>query len=202
MHGGTSPRGIASPNYEGKGYSKDMPTHLLTNFEAAVHDPQLLNLTNQAALLEARMLELIGKLDTGAVGSNWKTLQASADALEQARQDGIAATRNGDTPGQARANAALAAALNDVLTQIKRGAAEHERWHEIYDLAERKRRLTETMSKIKRDANRFVSETDMILVMHRIADVIHQNVSDKPTLARIASGLAQILNNTGAKDVD
>ncbi len=95
IHGGASPRGIASATFAGKGFSKDMPTHLLANFVAAVQDPLRLDLTNQAALLEARMMELIGTLDTGEAGSIWKTLEASAEALAQARQDGIAATRRG-----------------------------------------------------------------------------------------------------------
>ncbi len=89
-----------------------------------------------------------------------------------------------------------------MLTQIKRGTTEQQRWREFYDLVEQKRHLTETMLKIQRDARTSISAPEMMLVLHRIADVIHQNVSDKPTLERIASELTQIVHNTGAKEVD
>src|SRR4051794_8571971 len=62
MHGGATPRGVASPHWRGKGKSLDMPTRLTERFQEAMEDPELLELRSSVALLEARIGEVLASL--------------------------------------------------------------------------------------------------------------------------------------------
>jgi hypothetical protein len=58
MHGGATPRGMASPHWRGRGYSKDLPTRLYERWEAGLNDPKLLELHSEIALIDARLGEM------------------------------------------------------------------------------------------------------------------------------------------------
>ena len=45
MHGGTTPRGLALPQTRTGRFSKDLPTRLLANYQAAPADPEMLALS-------------------------------------------------------------------------------------------------------------------------------------------------------------
>src|SRR5262249_6908633 len=65
LHGGSTPAGIASPHFRhGKRsrYFRHLPKEIGEHYQAALHDEQLVSLREQLALLEARMLEVAGKL--------------------------------------------------------------------------------------------------------------------------------------------
>ena len=62
LHGGKTPRGIASPHWRGRGYSKDMPTRLADRYRIAMEDPGLLSVRSEVALLDARLGELAATL--------------------------------------------------------------------------------------------------------------------------------------------
>ena len=62
FHGGHQPRGIASPRWKGRGYSKDLPTRLADRFRKAMRDPNLLACTSEVALLDSRIGEILGSL--------------------------------------------------------------------------------------------------------------------------------------------
>lgn len=198
VHGGATPRGIAAPAYQGKGYSKDMPTRLLDRYKAALDDPNMLSMSHEIAVVDARIGELLSQLDTGESGSIWKGLRASVDGLEQARLEGSAARRAKDEVAAGKAEDALAQHLNDIVVAVKRGSAEYTRWRELYDAFERRRRLVETMRKQRRDVMNFISSEQLILVLDKIGDLVQQNVSDKAALAAIATGIARIVRTESA----
>ncbi len=64
-HGGKTPRGIASPNYAGKGYSRYSPAKWIPSLEAAANDPQLLDLRRDIELAEAGLNEALERMDLG-----------------------------------------------------------------------------------------------------------------------------------------
>lgn len=70
VHGGATPRGIASPHFLHGRYSKALPVQLAATYEQARRDPELLNLRDEIALIDARMSELLHSpppLDWGQV---------------------------------------------------------------------------------------------------------------------------------------
>ena len=88
-HGGASPRGIAHPSYEGKGYSRYSPAKWIQSLEAAANDPQLLDLRRDIELAEAGLNEALERMDLG-IGDDKQTaeLVGSVRTLLGALNDG------------------------------------------------------------------------------------------------------------------
>lgn len=63
MHGGSTPRGMALPQTKHGRYSKDLPTRLLSRYEEAVSDPELLNLSAEIALIDAMTRDVMESLE-------------------------------------------------------------------------------------------------------------------------------------------
>lgn len=62
-HGGRSPRGVASPHFRSGRYSKALPDRLAGRYEEALHDARLIELRDDIALADARIVELLQKLN-------------------------------------------------------------------------------------------------------------------------------------------
>ena len=62
MHGGKTPRGLASPHLVHGRFSRDLPTHLLARFEEALADRDLLSLRQDVALLDALITEKLAEV--------------------------------------------------------------------------------------------------------------------------------------------
>lgn len=63
MHGGATPRGIASPHFKTGRYSRDLPTRLAARYAAALRDPKLLELRAEIALMDTRISDLLSQLE-------------------------------------------------------------------------------------------------------------------------------------------
>lgn len=63
LHGGLTPCGINSPHYKDGKYSKYLPSHLKSDYEAAVSDPELLSLRDDVALYESMQKEQVRRME-------------------------------------------------------------------------------------------------------------------------------------------
>jgi hypothetical protein len=63
VHGGKTPRGIASPQFRHGRYSRSLPGQLLQEYEVAQQDPRLLSLRDEIALADATIAQLLQQLD-------------------------------------------------------------------------------------------------------------------------------------------
>ncbi|HAM58270.1 MAG TPA: hypothetical protein DCQ64_23805, partial [Candidatus Rokubacteria bacterium] len=93
FHGGKSLRGLAHPNLRHGRFSKDLPTRLVQQYEAALLDPELIALREELALVTVRESDLLSRVDTGEAGAHWRGIQkALADfRTAQRRDDAVAA---------------------------------------------------------------------------------------------------------------
>lgn len=61
-HGGSAKKGLALPQTKHGRYSKDLPTRLLSRYEEAISDPELLNLSAEIALTDAMTRDVMASL--------------------------------------------------------------------------------------------------------------------------------------------
>ena len=94
MHGGTIPRGLALPQTTHGRYSKDLPARLAGRYREAQSDPELLALRDEVALVDARLGDVLGRVDSGESGALWKQLSNSWQAFIKARRRGYHPAHN------------------------------------------------------------------------------------------------------------
>src|SRR5262245_57591682 len=98
LHGGNSLVGVAVGTYKTGRYSKYLPQHLLDRYHEAAGDANLLALRDEIGVVDARLADLLKRVDTGESGARWKVLQAAWRAYQ----------RSEGTPKEAVARTALA----------------------------------------------------------------------------------------------
>jgi hypothetical protein len=181
MHGGGSLGGIASPNFKHGRYSKYLPSRLAERYQEAVKDPELLALREEIALVEARIHDLMGRVDAGEAGSLWKETQRIYTDLRQAISKGDAN--------------AMATALDRMGEIIENGRGDYAAWSEIYKLIEQRRRLAESERKRLIDMEQMISSERAMVMISNISNLIHENVTDRVALVRIAEGLRKLVGS-------
>lgn len=130
LHGGKSPRGMLAPGLKHGRYSKHLPRQLQTTYEAALHDPALLELRSEIALCETRLQSLLTQLDVQGTVAAWGILREALTSFRVAEGKGDVAT--------------MRQHLTTITTMITDGAKDLEVWSEVYSVMETRRRLTET----------------------------------------------------------
>jgi len=158
VHGGLTPGGIASPHYKHGRHSKYLPNRLGERYAVAISDPEILNLSAEIALVDARITDVLGRVDSGESGRRWRE-------LGKARREFVAAQRKQDQDK-------MADALNDILMGIREGQADFEAWAEVVDLLERRRRLVESEQKRRVAMHLVVKVEQAVDAMLQIADAV------------------------------
>src|SRR5215217_7134931 len=112
MHGGLTPRGTDLPQFEHGRYSKSLPDRLVGRYEKALADEERHDLRDEIALSEAKVDDLLQKMERGESDEMWMRLRT----LEQQ-------VRRASEAGERRAEL-----LGEILTLIQRGGTEAMSW--------------------------------------------------------------------------
>lgn len=74
-HGGKSLKGIAHPNFQGRGHTKNFPKGLLDSYNRAMSDPDILNLKHEMATVHAVSEDTLRKINGGESADKWRLLK-------------------------------------------------------------------------------------------------------------------------------
>lgn len=173
VHGGASPKGIASPHYKGAGKSKYLPARMLADYQEAADDQDLIALHADIALVEARIADILKRVDSGESGAQWANARAAYDAL-------LVSLRA--TPADPQEQAQRIDALGKTLA---RGRSDYAAWNELARLIEQKRKLIETEQKRLIAARDYVTVAQEYLLFDALVAAVTRNVVDRETLTRI-----------------
>lgn len=180
LHGGLSLGGIASPTFKTGKYSRVLPARLTGRYEEAVADPALLELKSEIALMDARLADLLSRVDTGESGALW-------GQLIEARGDLLLARRANDPIKQAEA-------LNLILELISRGHADYRAWAEVGSVLEQRRKLTESETRRLKDAQQTLTVEKAMLLIGAIGGIIKAHVQDRAQLAAISRDISALVD--------
>ncbi len=171
IHGGKTPKGIASPHYKGKGYSKYLPERMRETYSAAINDSQLLELRNSIGLADSRLVDLLGRVDTGESGVLWRKARAAYYDLLEAFKDEDAKEIN--------------KALNSLSVCLQRGVDDYAAWDEVNKAIDQRRRLVESERKRLVEMKQTITAEQAMLLVTALLTTIHEHVKDRSTLAAI-----------------
>ena len=184
LHGGKSLGGLASPTFKHGRYSRVLPARLAARYDEATTDPALLELRADVALLDARLADVLSRVDTGESGALWTTLQNH-------RRDVLAAKRVGDSVAQA-------VALNALLETVGQGHADYRAWQEIGALLEQRRKLVESERKRLVEAQQTLTVEKAMLLIGAISGIIKAHVHDRAILAAIGRDIEGLVSREDA----
>jgi hypothetical protein len=180
-HGGLSLRGIAHPNFKTGLYSKLLPVRLAADYHAAKSDAKLLELRDDAALLHARIADLLSRVDTGEAGQKWKALKRAFSALMKAR-DVLDA-------------AAMSAAMYDLSQIIDQGFNDFATWNEINALLEQRRKVVDSETRRLVLRKLMISTDEANVLFAAMVVAITRHVTDEATLQKLSEEFDRLTIN-------
>lgn len=185
MHGGTTAVGPASPTWKDGRHSSVLPKRLREHYEASLADPDRLVLEAEIALVDARISELLGVVDTRESGRIWSELQKRVTALEA---------------GQAAKNpVAVATAQFEILMLIREGHAEWTAWNDVLSLIERRRKLVESERKRLVQQHQVVTADQAMALLALLVEAVHEHVHDRAVLRAITSEYTRLTGVEGPR---
>ena len=162
MHGGTALRGMASPRYKHGRYSKYLPERMLPRYLEARDDPDLLNLRWEVGLVDARIADLLKRVDSGEAGIMWGKLDELRLRFEQAQMQGRAKTS--------------AQAVQEMMILVARGSSDFAAWDEVIGLVEKRRRLVESERKRMVEMHQMVAVERALVMVDQLARSVREHV--------------------------
>ncbi|HEU5090506.1 MAG TPA: HGGxSTG domain-containing protein [Roseiflexaceae bacterium] len=178
IHGGLTPVGPALPQYRDGRYSRVLPARLAGRYQEAAQDTALLELRSEVALLDARLADLLGRVDTGESGALWR-------ALAEWRLEALAARKANDTVKTSEA-------INAIFDLIQRGHADYQAWREVGSVIEQRRKLVESERKRLIEMQQTLTAEKAMLLLGAVLGVIKEHVQDRNTLHAISRGIEQL----------
>lgn len=180
MHGGASPRGVASASFRHGKYSKALPDRLIADYQRSKTDPDLLELRSEIAVIDARLIDLVGRVDTGESGHWWKQMRATWSKFISARS---------------KQDAELMADLLDELgTTIRMGYSDYAAWRELASTISQRRRLVESERRRLVEIQTLINSEQAMALLTSIVSVIRDHVPDRTTLQAISRDIRNLVS--------
>jgi hypothetical protein len=179
LHGGATPRGLASPQFKHGKYSQDLQgLSLAEMYREAREDDELADVRDEIALLEARTRELLRRLGGGEGRAGWVEAAALMSRFRAANQ-------RGDVPRQIECLDALERSLGQ-------GVEDYDLWDEISRTIERRTRLLEAEARRQVQLGQMIPAEKAYLLVTALLDAVRTHVKDQPALSRITEEFRRI----------
>lgn len=192
MHSGKSPRGIASPHFKTglrMRHESALPPRLLAIYQQGLTDPDLLAVKSEISLTDARLADLLGRVDTGEAGETWNSLRATYAAAQKALRSWNA---NGPTVDGEKAKVTFFEAVETIGVLIAEGAQDYQAWDEVHRMVEQRRRLAETETKRLEKMGQMITSERAMQMIAALVGLVREHVSDTRALAAISTGLNRL----------
>jgi hypothetical protein len=174
-HGGATQAGPGASRFIHGRYSKLLSARLLERFTEAQADPELLALRDEIALVDARIADVLQRVDSGESGEAWGKLRDLTQDLEQA-------IRTGD---QVRL-VVVAAGLSMI---AKGGLKDDAAWREVLQLVGERRVLVESERRRWVQQRQMMTTVEAMTLLAAVVDVVRRHVPDHDALRAISAEL-------------
>lgn len=179
VHGGKSPKGAASALFKTGKYSKYLPARMLAAYESSLNDPQLLDLKQSVALIDARLTDLLSRVDSGESGALWMAVVGTYNHLRKTY-------RGGDHVQIMKAFAVMDEVINKAID-------DYAAWGEIGQLLDARRKHVETQQRVELQGERAVPAEQLMTFMGAVLHLIQTSVSSQQEKQRIADGIDRLI---------
>lgn len=203
LHGGMSLGGVNSPAFKHGRHSKYLPKGLLEQYKTALADPDLLNLHDEIALIDARLAQVLAKIEAGGESAEaWERLQsefavmletmqsipALSEKLTGEKSENIAVLQfqprkpkklQLEKLDENKAGEKLLESLTTMGNMITGTIENRAAWEDVQGLVEQRRKLVESERKWYIENQQVITAERALLLIAAIADIIRQHVTDE-----------------------
>jgi hypothetical protein len=163
--------------------SDDTPGKRAQDFETLQEwnrqHPELLSLRSEIALVDTRIAELLGRVDTGQSGAIWDALQKEWATFRLHRA-------SGDIP---KMHASIA--HGDAL--MEQGDGDHLVWGEISEAIEQRRKLVESEQKRLFALQQVLTAEQVLTLAGLLVEIVTTHVADQQMLAQIVADIRALM---------
>jgi hypothetical protein len=178
IHGGKTPIGPASPQFQNGRYSKYLPERMLDRYHEAEADTDLLALKAEVALIDSRLLDVLNRVDTGESSRIWGQLRDAVTHLE-------AAQLVDDEAG-------IRFAVAGIKKLINAGAADWAAWDDVRSLVRDRQRLVESERKRLVEAQHVIAVDQAMALLALLVDAVREAVEDDHILRIVTNAYARL----------
>lgn len=188
MHGGNAQHaiGVNNKSFKHGRHSKYLPAKLNELYVEARSNPELLEMADHIALLEAHMQEILATSTAGEAVPKWSDL---AEAFGRVETDILSGDLAAAVPGMERIHQILESGMNWDRT-----------WDQVTSTMEQLRRLTDTETKRKRELNQMVPVERVIILMAAVGEAVKRHVKDPAQIQAVYRELAELHGGDNVPD--
>lgn len=183
-HGGKSLKGVASPSFKHGRSSRHIPARLLETYEQSLSDPELLTLRHETALVDARLDDLLSRVDEGEALTAWENARQKNTEIQKAVYD--------ENYGRLMV---LSAELENI---VGSGMTDYAAWEQIRVLIEQRRKLVESEQKRLVAAQQMITTSEAMTLVVALIDIVKRHVIDHDKLAAISADVAKLTGPTSS----
>jgi hypothetical protein len=199
-HGGKSLAGPASPRYihgrnsrypfikvpEMSKYDGALSSNLQEAYLRSLNDDNRLALDNEMAVIDARLIDLMKRIDVDMSRTTWEDAKNAVESL-------AVAARTGD-------QRVAAEKLAQLRSLFAHGNQDFELWEAYLKATEQRRKLVETEQKRLVLAQQTMTSQQAMTFLNNIVAVIKIHVSDPIILSAIARDVARLTTSTALNE--
>lgn len=194
MHGGAAGHAIGTNNaaFVSGRYSKYLPADLDRLYVEAKSNPDLLEMADHIALLEARMQSVLAESTAEGTAPKWSDIAEVFAEIETA----LLMT---DTAKVISGMEAMHAILDS-------GIRWDKTWVQVTDLMEQLRKMTETEIKRKKELNQMIPVERVVILMALVGTAVKRHVKDPDEVEAVRNEISMLIGSneipaTGASRV-
>ncbi|HEY4669727.1 MAG TPA: hypothetical protein VIH05_08130 [Tepidiformaceae bacterium] len=180
MHGGGANKlvGSANPSFKHGKYSRYMPARLAAKYLESARDPELLANRQEIAVLDARLAELLGRVDTGE----------SSRLFSQARE-AFTGFRNALDRSDKET---MQIHLQTLDATLGRAVGDYAAWDDIRQSLETRRKLVETEMRRLEKMQHFHTAEELQSLLTAIAHIAKRVISDPKVLNEFTLAILEL----------
>lgn len=151
----------------------------------SLEEPEQLALRNEIALSDARIQDLLNRVDTGESGELWKA--ARLTYLEAKKQQRHADSQN---PEKKRA---FWDAFDNLGPLLDEGVSDYQAWEAVQKAVEQRRQLASTETARLKVAQEAITHEKGMALVKALINCIRRNVTDRTIIARIQTDFLRLV---------
>ena len=181
MHGGNATSGVAAPGFKHGRYSRVLPPRMAELYEEAKANPDLIEMGDHIALLEARIQSLLGLSTEGEPAPKWSGVAEVFAEVETAILSGDIAK--------------ITSGMELMHKMLDAGVKWDRTWEEVNGTLEQLRKMTDTEVKRKKELHQMVPIERVMVLMAAVGDAVKRHVTDPKQIQAVYGEIA-LLHNT------